>query len=391
MPLLKPETLQKLYNEHSSSKASCTILTSIMDDPGSYGRILRNASGEITGIVEFKDATEEQRAIKEWNTGIYCFQAGDMFDALKQTSSVNNQNEYYLTDVVSVLAKQGKKISSVILDNPIEVAGVNSQEQLAELEDLFIAEIRKLWLNNGVVIHNPRTVYIGEEVDIEPDVEIGQNSIIRGKSELRKGAYIGPNCYIEDTVLCDSSFLEGYNILVNAHIPEGHILDFGERTILNYKGANEFFSSKEIPVKKINARWLFLGSLGKNPKNLEFFLELKKRQGIKMAINPGKYELSFLKNYPQFLSLFDIFICNQEEASYLSDVDYLKEGLIFQKLDSLIKGVVVMTKGKKGVSVSDGQYLYSARIVNYRKFIKKPLKVEKDLELNGKIISWLLI
>lgn len=158
------------------------------------------------------------------------------------------------------------------------------------------------------------------------------------------------------------------------------LTDFGERTILNYKGANEFFSSKEIPVKKINARWLFLGSLGKNPKNLEFLLELKKRQGIRMAINPGKYELSFLKNYPQFLSLFDIFICNQEEASYLSDVDYLKEGLIFQKLDSLIKGIVVMTKGKKGVSVSDGQYLYSARIVNYRKFIKKPLKVEKDLK-----------
>ena len=231
VPLLKPETLQKLYNEHTSTKASCTILTSIMDDPGSYGRIIRNSSGEITGIVEFKDATEEQKAIKEWNTGIYCFRAGDMFDALKQTSSVNNQNEYYLTDVVSVLAKQGKKISSVILDNPIEVAGVNSQEQLAELEDLFIAEIRKHWLNNGVVIHNPRTVYIGEEVDIETDVEIGQNSIIRGKSELRKGAYIGPNCYIEDTVLCDSSFLEGYNILISAHIPEGHILEFGERTI----------------------------------------------------------------------------------------------------------------------------------------------------------------
>ncbi|MCB5258172.1 MAG: sugar phosphate nucleotidyltransferase [Candidatus Cloacimonadaceae bacterium] len=231
VPLLKPETLKKLYNEHCTSSASCTILTSIMDNPGNYGRILRNASGEITGIVEFKDASEEQKAIKEWNTGIYCFKAGDMFDALKQISSTNNQNEYYLTDVVSVLAKQGKKISSVILDNPIEAAGVNSQEQLAELEDLFIAEICRYWLNNGVVIHNPRTVYIGEEVAIETDVEIGQNSIILGKSELRKGAYIGPNCYIEDTVLCDNSLLEGYNILVNAHIPEGHILEFGEKTI----------------------------------------------------------------------------------------------------------------------------------------------------------------
>jgi UDP-N-acetylglucosamine diphosphorylase/glucosamine-1-phosphate N-acetyltransferase len=231
VPLLKPETLQKLYNEHTSTKASCTILTSIMDDPGSYGRIIRNSSGEITGIVEFKDATEEQKAIKEWNTGIYCFRAGDMFDALKQISSTNNQNEYYLTDVIAILAKQGKKISSVILDNPLEAAGVNSQEQLAELEDLFITNICKHWLNNGVVIHNPHTVYIGDDVVIETDVEIGQNSIILGKSELRKGAYIGPNCYIEDTVLCDSSFLEGYNILVNAHIPEGHILDFGERTI----------------------------------------------------------------------------------------------------------------------------------------------------------------
>lgn len=229
VPLLSQATLGNIYQEHQSSGAACTVLTAFLDDPGKYGRILRNGSQQLMGIVEFKDASEAQRAIKEWNTGIYCFKAGDLFASLKQTSNQNQQKEFYLTDTIAILHQQGKKISSVVLDDLMEVAGVNSQEQLAELENLFVAGIRQHWMNSGVVIHNPATVYIDDEVLIEPDVEIGQNCILKGKSSLRSGSSIGSNCLIDNSCLCEDCILEGYNIVVNAHIPEAHIVSFGEK------------------------------------------------------------------------------------------------------------------------------------------------------------------
>jgi bifunctional UDP-N-acetylglucosamine pyrophosphorylase / glucosamine-1-phosphate N-acetyltransferase len=231
VPLLSHDTLQKVYSEHTANNACCTVLTAFLDDAGKYGRIIRNASSQMTGIVEFKDATPEQLSIQEWNTGIYCFKARELFEALMQVSNQNQQQEYYLTDVISILSKQGKKISTVVLENLTEVAGVNSQEQLAELEDLFYANIRRRWLNNGVVIHNPATVTIGDDVVLEKDVEIGQNCVLSGKTLIQIGTYIGPNSFIEDSNICDACILEGYNILINAHIPEGHILGYGEQVI----------------------------------------------------------------------------------------------------------------------------------------------------------------
>lgn len=231
VPLLSRETIGLIYEEHKRSQAYCTVLTAYLDDPGKYGRILRDPEGRVMGIVEFKDASDQQRRIKEWNTGIYCFNASELFSALRQTSNANQQSEYYLTDCVAILYALGKKVSSVVLENLIEVAGVNSQEQLAELEDAFIEGIRKHWLNSGVVIHNPATVYIGDEVILEPDVEIGQNSVLKGKTYVEQGSVIGPNCYLEHCHVCNDAMLEGHCVLVNAHIPEHHIVAFGEKVI----------------------------------------------------------------------------------------------------------------------------------------------------------------
>lgn len=231
VPLLSSETLTKIHQSHRASGSACTVLTAILDDPGKYGRILRDVDGQISGIVEFKDASEAQRSIKEWNTGIYCFRSGDLFSALDQISNTNQQQEYYLTDVVSILRKAGKKVAGVVLENLVEVSGVNSQEQLAALEDQFLDSIRKRWLNNGVVIHNPQTVFIGDDVILEPDAEICQGSVIKGNSQICTGAHIGPGCYLADSFVSDNAILEGHNVLVDAHIPEGHILEFGEQVI----------------------------------------------------------------------------------------------------------------------------------------------------------------
>lgn len=231
VPLLSKETLDHLVSHHREADASCTVLTAFLDDPGKYGRILRDASGMVSGIVEYKDATEAQRAIKEWNTGIYCYKTRDMFDALSKISNQNQQGEYYLTDTLAILRSEGKRIASIPLERHIEVSGVNSQEQLAELEDAFIASIRKHWLNNGVVMHNPASIYIDDDVIIEPDVEIGPHCVIQGKTTLETGVVIGPSCLIDSCRVCNDSILEGHNVLSYSHIPEQHIVTFGEKVI----------------------------------------------------------------------------------------------------------------------------------------------------------------
>lgn len=231
VPLLSVETVAHLVKTHRDSGAACTLLTAYLDDPGKYGRVLRDESGMVSGIVEYKDASEAQRAIKEWNTGIYCFRSRDMYAALARISNQNQQGEYYLTDTLAILRSEGKSIASIPLERLIEVSGVNSQQQLAELEDAFIASIREHWLNNGVVMHNPSSIYIDDDVIIEPDVEIGPHCVIKGKTTLENGVVIGPACYIDTCRICNDSILPGYNVLSFAHIPEQHILEFGEQAI----------------------------------------------------------------------------------------------------------------------------------------------------------------
>ncbi len=228
VPLLTENTLRKIYDTHINEKATCTVLTAFLDDAGKYGRIIRDESNRVRGIVEYKDASETQRQIQEFNTGIYCFNSLELFGALKETNNTNQQGEYYLTDALSVLYNQGKVVSSVILDDLMEVSGVNSQEQLAELEECFVDRIRKHWLNNGVVMHNPTSIYIGDEVIIKQDVEIDCHSIIKGKTILEEGSYIGPNSLIINSKIGQDTILQGYNVICSAYIQEHQIVPYRE-------------------------------------------------------------------------------------------------------------------------------------------------------------------
>ena len=138
VPLLRYKTLEKIQERHRKLNASCTVLTAFMDDALKYGRIVRNTDNNVQRIVEFKDATVEEKEIKEINTGIYCFDAKDLFTALQSIDSNNNQNEYYLTDTLEILNNENKLVTSVILDDMVEASGVNSKEQLADLETEFL-------------------------------------------------------------------------------------------------------------------------------------------------------------------------------------------------------------------------------------------------------------
>lgn len=145
----------------------------------------------------------------------------------------------------------------------------------------------------------------------------------------------------------------------------------GERTILSYKGAGEKISEKEIPFSQLKSRWFYLDSLGGNFRLLKKILFFAKKNNIFLAINPGGGELENLKRNNNLLKFFDVFVVNQEEASYLTNISYFKEKEIFRKLDQLIEGLVVMTKGPKGVTVSDGKILWRAGIYPEKKIVDR--------------------
>lgn len=140
VPLLRVSTLKKMYNHHINNEAACTVLTAIMDDPAAYGRIIRFANNNVEKIVEYKDASEEEKLIKEINTGIYCFDSQLLFSSLNEVGNNNNQGEYYLTDTLEILNKNGHIVNSMVLDDIIEASGVNSREQLSVLETRYLAQ-----------------------------------------------------------------------------------------------------------------------------------------------------------------------------------------------------------------------------------------------------------
>ena len=139
VPLLTSATLKKMYETHIKEKSACTVLTAVMDDPLQYGRIVREADGTFMKIVEHKDATEEERMVKEINTGIYCYNSKDLLESISKLKNENSQGEYYLTDTLEILRNEGRHISTLILDDIVEASGVNSPEQLKELEQELIS------------------------------------------------------------------------------------------------------------------------------------------------------------------------------------------------------------------------------------------------------------
>lgn len=140
VPLLREKTLENLIKTHDEKHAAATVLTVDLDDPAGYGRIVRNNTGYVEKIVEHKDASEEIRKINEINTGIFCFDSRELFSVLPKIGQDNSQNEMYLTDAVELLRKGGKPIAAVKVIDPVEVAGINSKEQLQELEDQYLAQ-----------------------------------------------------------------------------------------------------------------------------------------------------------------------------------------------------------------------------------------------------------
>ena len=192
-PLLEAEELEKFYAEHVKSGAAATVMSALMDDPFGYGRILRDANGDVAGIVEQKDASEEQKQIKEINTGNYCVEAPLLFEVLRTLGNNNAQGEYYLTDVLAKLRAMGKKVGGVITADSEMIMGVNSRRQLAEAESVMRRRIAERHMDDGVTIMDPASTFIEKSVKIAPDTVIYPNTWLQGATVIVDDCEIGPN------------------------------------------------------------------------------------------------------------------------------------------------------------------------------------------------------
>ncbi|MCB0825996.1 MAG: bifunctional UDP-N-acetylglucosamine diphosphorylase/glucosamine-1-phosphate N-acetyltransferase GlmU [Armatimonadetes bacterium] len=197
-PLLSGATLASLVKQQQESGAKCVLATFSLDDPTGYGRILRDGEGKVTGIVEHKDASEEQRAIKEVNPAVYCFDGPTLFRLLPQVKNDNAQGEYYLPDVISMIASEGAGLDAVHFDDADEFLGVNDRWQLAAAAGKLNQRILKSHAMNGVHIVDPHSTWIGGNVQIGAGTTILPGCFLQGKVVMGQDNMIGPHCFIRD-------------------------------------------------------------------------------------------------------------------------------------------------------------------------------------------------
>ena len=207
-PLLEADELEKFYAEHVKSGAAATVMSALMDDPFGYGRILRDANGDVAGIVEQKDASEEQKQIKEINTGNYCVEAPLLFEVLRTLGNNNAQGEYYLTDVLAKLRAMGKKVGGVITADSEMIMGVNSRRQLAEAESVMRRRIAERHMDDGVTLMDPASTFIEKSVKIAPDTVIYPNTWLQGATVIGEDCEIGPNVRLENVKVADGCRVE---------------------------------------------------------------------------------------------------------------------------------------------------------------------------------------
>ena len=198
-PLLRPPTLAALVRHHRQHDAGATLLTADLPESTGYGRVVRGRDGVVTRVVEEADADEEERAITEVNTSIYCFRRSVLAPSLRRVSPANAQGEYYLTDVVGVLHEAGYRVEAVTVADPMEAAGVNDRAQLAVAEAELRDRINERWMRRGVTMWDPERTYVDAEVRLEPDVTLLPGVVLRGDSSVGAGAEIGPDCTLIDT------------------------------------------------------------------------------------------------------------------------------------------------------------------------------------------------
>lgn len=237
-PLLDGEELKKFYEAHVQSGAAATVLTAFMDNPFGYGRIVRDADGNVQGIVEEKDADAQQKLIKEINTGIYCLECPLMFDVLATLTCDNAQGEYYLTDVLTKLNEAGKKVGGVVTEDSDMVMGINSRRQLAEAESVMRVRILNKLMDEGVTIMDLASTFIESSVKIGRDTVIYPFTWLEGSTEIGEDCEIGPNVRLTNVEVGNGTHLQfvyGHDCKVCDEVTAGPYVHLRPDTVIGNK------------------------------------------------------------------------------------------------------------------------------------------------------------
>jgi bifunctional UDP-N-acetylglucosamine pyrophosphorylase / glucosamine-1-phosphate N-acetyltransferase len=221
VPMVRAETLSKLIQQHAIDKAPCTMLTVRLENPTGYGRVVRDEAGRFAKIVEHKDATEDERQIREVNAGIYCFESQKLFATLERVKPVNKQGEYYLTDVPHILRDEGHEVSIDQHADAREVSGVNTRAELAEFENLLRrGTIRRLMLDEGVTFIDPSHSYISSEAQVGRDCVIHPNVHIEGRSVIGHGCEIHQGSRISNSRLGNRVLVKDHCVIMDSEIAD---------------------------------------------------------------------------------------------------------------------------------------------------------------------------
>lgn len=250
-PLITEETLKKFIDFHKSQKSDLTVMSTIFENPANYGRIIREADNTLKCIVEEKDATPEQKAVKEVNAGIYCIDWAKVQPAFSQLTSNNAQGEYYLTDIIEWGKKNSLSVNAYIMENNEEIFGINSRLHLAEATKIMQKRINEKHMINGVTIVDPTTTYISADTVIGQDTIIFPATYIEGKNVIGKNCKIGPCAHLRGGVeIADNvkigNFVEVKKSKIDSNTNAGH---------LSYIGDSEIGSHVNIGAGTITANY----------------------------------------------------------------------------------------------------------------------------------------
>ena len=219
VPMIRSETLTKLMEHHQSTGSDCTILTVRLENPSGYGRVIRDSNNSFARIVEHKDATDEERQVKEINSGIYCFNTRKLFRALREVKPANQQGEYYLTDVPGILLRESGMVTCFLHSESREVSGINTRAELAEFENLLRRNtIRKLMVDAGVTFIDPSHSYISVDAVIGRDTVIYPDVSVEGDTVIGEGCLIRSGARISNSRLGDNVTVKDYSIIVDSDV-----------------------------------------------------------------------------------------------------------------------------------------------------------------------------
>jgi len=215
VPLLRRQTLERLLAYHAEQQAAVTVLTAEMANPHGYGRIVRDGE-EVLRIVEEKDASAKEKVIREINTGIYAFEAPLVFEALKTVGRDNAQGEYYLTDVLEIARRQGRKVRAISVTDPDEPMGINDRVQLAEANAIMRRRINEEHMRAGVTLLDPATTYIDAGVEIAPDCVLHPGVHLRGTTRLGANSVVEPGVIVTDCIIGEHAHLKAGSVMAES-------------------------------------------------------------------------------------------------------------------------------------------------------------------------------